>query len=261
MLRAIWRYRHFLSSSIYRELADQFVRSKLGGLWLVLHPLAQVTIYALILSQVLSARLPELTNQYGYAIYLTAGLLAWNLFNDIMSRTINVFVANGHLMKQVSFPRVTLPAIVAGACGVNNLLLLLAVLVIFVILGHGFSPALVWLPFLMLLVASLGLGLGLILGVLNVFIRDIGQIVPVVLQLMFWLTPIVYPISILPPEYLPWMSVSPMYHIVTAYQEVLVYGRSPDWVSLAPAIITAFVAAILGLALFRRASPELVDAL
>lgn len=261
MLRAIWQYRHFLSSSIYRELAAQFVRSKLGGLWLILHPLAQVAIYALILSQVLSARLPELSNQYAYAIYLTAGLLAWNLFAEILNRTVNVFVSNGHLMKQVHFPRVTLPAIVLGSCGLNNLLLLLAILSIFLVLGHEFTLALLWLPILMLLVASLAIGLGLILGILNVFIRDIGQVTPVVLQIMFWLTPIVYPISILPAHYLPWLSLSPMYHITLAYQKVLVYGQAPQWADLQGAVIMAIVCATIGLFLFRRASPELVDAL
>jgi len=261
MLNAIWRYRFFLFSSIYRELAAQFIRSKLGGLWLILHPLAQVAIYALILSQVLSARLPELSNQYAYAIYLTAGLLAWNLFSEILVKSVNVFVSNGHLMKQVNFPRVTLPAIVVGSCIVNNLLLLFAVLAIFVVLGHGFTLALLWIPILMALVACLALGLGLILGVLNVFVRDIGQVVPVVLQITFWLTPIVYPLSILPAHYLPWLSLGPMYHITIAYQNVLVYGQPPDMSQLGWIVGVAVLSGIIGLVLFRRASPELVDVL
>ena len=261
MFKAVWRFRQFLLSSIRRDLFTQFVRSKLGGLWVVLHPLAQVAIYTLVLAKILSARLPDIDSPYAYAIYLLSGLIAWTLFSDILSRSIGLFVGHGHLMKQVNFPRITLPIIVAGVCGANNLILMLVAMAIFWVLGQQFTLQLLWLIPLSGLVVMLSLGLGLILGTLNVFVRDIGQIVPVVLQMMFWLTPIVYPKNIVPEEYREWLAFNPMINIVEAYHSVIVYGRAPDLESLATVIIAAFVLCALSLLMFRRASPELVDAL
>jgi lipopolysaccharide transport system permease protein len=107
----------------------------------------------------------------------------------------------------------------------------------------------------------LSLGIGLILGVLNAFMRDIGQVVPVLLQFGFWLTPIVYMPAILPEAYRGWLAFNPMYHVVSAYQSVLLYGQPPLWAGIA--IIAVVSVGLLGLALllFRKAAPEMVDAL
>ncbi|HDO26019.1 MAG TPA: ABC transporter permease, partial [Nitrospirae bacterium] len=124
MFRSMWQYHHFVLSSIRNEFKSRFVRSKLGGLWVIINPLSQVLIYALILSNVLAAKIPGIENKYSYAIYLMAGLLAWTLFNEIITRCLNLFIEQGNLMKKMSFPRITLPSIVIGSCLINYILLL-----------------------------------------------------------------------------------------------------------------------------------------
>ncbi|MCX2956332.1 MAG: ABC transporter permease, partial [Candidatus Regiella insecticola] len=90
MLSSAWRYRFFIFSSIKMELRTKFIRSRLGGLWMILNPLAQVIIFAFVLSAVLSARLPGINNQYAYAIYLMAGTLGWTLFAEIVNRCLTL---------------------------------------------------------------------------------------------------------------------------------------------------------------------------
>ena len=184
LLLAVWRYRFFIVSSIKTELRSKFVRSALGGLWMILNPLSQVLIFAFVLSAVLSAKLPGITNQYAYAIYLMAGTLGWSLFAEIVNRCLTLFIDNGNILKKLVFPRIALPLIVTGSAVVNNALLFVAILLIFGVLGHLPSMALIWLPVLMIINIALALGLGLGLGVLNVFMRDIGQIVPVIMQFL-----------------------------------------------------------------------------
>ena len=92
-LTALWQYRHFILSSVVTELRLRFDRSVLGALWGVLNPLAQVAIFALILSNVLQAKIGNVDSQYSFALYLSAGLTCWNLFNDIVSRSLNLFIA------------------------------------------------------------------------------------------------------------------------------------------------------------------------
>jgi len=262
MFRSLWHYRHFVLSSIRNELISRFARSKLGGLWMIINPLSQVAIYALILSNVLAAKLPGVSNQYAYAIYLMAGLLAWTLFSEIIGRCLNLFIEQGNLMKKMSFPRITLPAIVVGSNLLNNSLLFIAMLGIFAMLGHQFSVAMFWLIPLTLIVVVFALGIGLMLGVMNVFLRDIGQLIPIIMQMLFWLTPIVYPVSIIPESYQHLLNLNPMYPITNAYQQILVYGAAPTFDGgLATTTIIALVLILLSLFLFRRASAEMVDVL
>lgn len=261
LLRAAWAYRYFIFSSVRNELRLRFVRSRLGGLWMVVHPFAQVLIFALILSEVLSAKLPGVDNKYAYALYLMAGMLCWTLFVDMLTRCMNLFIDNGNLMKKMAFPRICLPLIATGTALVNNLLLLLAVFAVFAALGHYPGSQLLWLPLLIALTLLLSLGLGLLLGVLNVFIRDVGQVVPVVLQVLFWLTPVVYSLNILPAHYEDWFALNPLYPLVSSYQNVLVFGRPPMWTELGCLLLGSCLLLLAGLLAFRRASPEMVDAL
>lgn len=261
MLQGVWRYRYFISSSIRTELRIKFVRSRLGGLWMILNPLAQVLIFAFILSAVLSAKLPGITNRYAYAIYLMAGTLGWSLFADIVTRCLTLFIDNGNTLKKLAFPKIALPLVVVGSAVVNNLLLFVAILLIFSLLGHLPAPALLLLPLVMIVTIALALGVGLALGVLNVFMRDIGQVVPVMLQFLYWFTPVVYMASIIPPNYRAWLVLNPLIPIVTAYQDILLYHRAPDWSSLGATLVLACGSLALALVLFRKASPEMVDQL
>lgn len=261
LLRSLWSYRGFVLSSIRNEFISRFARSRLGGLWMIIHPLAQVAIYALVLSNVLAAKLPGIENKYAYALYLMAGILAWSLFAEIVGRCMMLFIEQGNLMKKISFPRITLPVIVVGSSLLNYMLLFLALLLVFALLGQAPSVQMLWLLPLTLAVVALAAGMGLILGVLNVFIRDIGQVVPILLQAWFWFTPVVYPASIIPEQFKSVAEVNPMYSIVIAYHDVLVYGKEPDLQQIAITTCVALSLMLLGLFMFRRAAPEMVDAL
>ncbi|ATE73391.1 O-antigen export system permease protein RfbD [Lysobacter capsici AZ78] len=258
---AIWRYRYFIASSIRNELRSRFVRSKLGGLWMIIHPLAQVLIFALILSEVLAAKLPGIDNKFAYALYLMGGMLGWSLFLETIMRCVNLFVDSGNLMKKVAFPRICLPLVAAGTMLVNNLLLLIAIFAVFAALGHYPGGEVVWLPVLILLNLLLAMAVGMVLGVLNVFMRDISQLVPVVTQALFWLTPIVYSVSVLPQKYQGWFKLNPLYPLITSYQNVLVFNKPPLWTDLGWLLLAALALSGCALALFRRASPEMVDVL
>lgn len=261
MLLTLWRYRGFVLSSIRNEFVSRFARSRIGGLWMVIHPLTQVAIFALVLSNVLAARLPGTAGPYGYALYLLAGILAWNLFAEIVSRCLTLFIDNGNLIKKILFPKIALPAIAVGACLLNNLVLFAAIVVVFLLLGHRVGPEILLLAPVALVLLVFALGLGLVLGVLNVFIRDIGQAVPILLQLGFWMTPIVYPASVVPEAMRPWLALNPMQAVAGAYHDLLVFGRIPAAGPLLVVGAAGLALLVLGLFMIRRASAEMVDAL
>jgi lipopolysaccharide transport system permease protein len=261
MLSGAWRYRFFIFSSIKTELRGKFIRSRLGGLWMILNPLAQVLIFAFVLSAVLSAKLPGIDNQYAYAIYLMSGTLGWSLFSEIINRCLTLFIDNGNILKKLVFPKIALPLIVTGSALVNNVFLFIAILAIFGVLGHPPGLALIWLPLLMTITIAFALGLGLALGVLNVFMRDIGQIVPVILQFVYWFTPVVYMTNIIPAQYHKWLVFNPLIPIVTGYQDVLLYNSAPNLAGIGNTFLIASILLAFALVLFRKASPEMVDQL
>ena len=262
MIHDIWRYRHFIVSSVHSELATRFVRSRLGGLWMIVQPLAQVLMYALILSAVLSAKLPGMEDtRFAYAVYLLAGIAGWSLFSEVVGRSARVFIENAELMKKMVFPRICLPLIVAGTALVNHAFLFAAAFLVFVALGHPPQADLAWLPMVVLVNLGLAMGLGLVLGVFNVFVRDVGQLVDLALQYGFWFTPIVYMPQILPENIRFLLQFNPLYWVVTGYQNVLVFHAPPAPGGLALVAALAALFLLAALRLFRRAAPEMVDVL
>lgn len=261
MLSALWRYRHFIVASILGELKGRFARSRIGLFWSILHPLAQAIIFALVLAEVLGAKLGGVDVKAAYPIYLMAGLAAWGLFSEILNRCLTVFIDNAGVMKKIAFPRICLPVIVWGSALLNHVLLLAAIAVVFLFLDHGPSAAWLFLPVGILLISMFAFGLGMMLGIFNIFVRDVGQVVTVVLQAWFWLTPIVYAPSILP-EQLRWiLDLNPLVPLVGIYQDIMLFERLPDLGTLIMPTVIALALFGMSFVLFRRASPELVDAL
>lgn len=261
MIAQLWAYRHFIVSAIRNEYTVRFIRSRAGGLWMILHPLAQVAVYAIVLSNVLGTRLPGMDDRFAYAVYLMAGQLAWTTFADVIQRSLTLFIDNANLLAKVSFPRLILPLISSGIVGLNSMIFFAVILAIFAVLGHvpGWHALLV--PGLIAITLLLGQAIGLICGLLNVFMRDVGQIVPIVLQFGFWLTPVVYRPDVLPAFIKDWLALNPMVHLVTAFHDTLVFARMPDPGPIAVVAAIAVLLMALALLMFRRASPELVEAL
>lgn len=248
-------------SSIKAEFRGRFARSKLGALWMILNPLAQATIFAIVLSEFLGARLPNSTNKADYPIYLMAGTAAWGLFSEIVTRCTTVFIDYSNTLKKIAFPRLCLPMIVGGSAIINHLLLLIAISVVFLFLGHAPQVAWITLPIGMILIIMFAFGLGILLGLLNVFSRDVGQVLGIVMQLWFWLTPVVYTAESLPQQFRFLADVNPMAGLVKIYQDALLSGRFPDWANLATPIVCVTSLFLFSFWIFRRASADLVDAL
>jgi lipopolysaccharide transport system permease protein len=261
LLRSLWSFRAYVARSILTDFKTRFVRSRLGFAWVVLNPLAQVSIYAFILSGLMSSRIPGIDNTFGYAIYLLSGLLAWNLFSEIIDRLMKVFIANANAIKKVRFPRIVLPVIVVGTALINNAALFIVMLVLFALFGHPITPEIMLVVPAALLVALFAACIGMMLGVLNVFIRDIEQIVPILLQVTFWFTPIIYPANIIPERFHFLLELNPMFQIVDLYHRLIVYAQPVAWNGLAYIVLCVLALFPLAMFLFRRASPEMVDVL
>lgn len=260
-MRPIWAYRGFIRGSIQREFQSKYRNSLLGAAWNIINPLAMIVVYTVIFSQLMRAKLPGVESAYAYSIYLCAGVITWGLFAEITSRSQSMFLDNANMLKKLSFPRITLPLIVV-LNAVLNFAIILGLFFVFLLISDAWpgwvSLALVPILLIQIILAS---GLGMVLGVLNVFFRDVGQFFGIFLQFWFWLTPIVYPANILPQSVKAWLALNPMYPLINSYQGIFVQGLWPDWASLAAPLALGLLLCFAGLRLFQRHGGDMVDEL
>jgi len=261
MVSALWAYRGFVLGSVGREFQSKYRNSLLGAAWTILNPLAMVTVYTVIFSSVMRAKLPGMDDSFAYSIYLCSGVFTWGLFAEITGRGQNVFLENANLLKKLSFPRLCLPVIVVFNATLNFGIVFGLFLLFLLLTGRlPGLPLLGLIPVLMIQI-TFSIGLGITLGVLNVFFRDVGQFFVILLQFWFWFTPVVYPITIIPEHFRGLLMFNPMAPIIGAYQGILVNGRWPDWQSLLPVTLLSLLLCVLAIRLFRKRSGEMVDEL
>lgn len=261
LLRALWAYRGFIRGSVQREFQSKYRNSLLGAAWNIINPLAMILVYTVIFAQIMRAKLPGVDSTFAYSIYLCAGVLTWGLFTEVVGRGQNMFLDNANLLKKISFPRITLPIIVVLNAGLN-FAIVFGLFIAFLVVSNNF-PGWVVVALLPVLVIQMAfaMGLGMVLGVLNVFFRDVGQFFGIFLTFWFWLTPIVYPVAILPERIKPLMTLNPMAPVMAAYQGILVNHQWPVWGSLWPVTVLAVLLCLLGLHLFKKNAGEMVDEL
>jgi lipopolysaccharide transport system permease protein len=261
LLMSIWKCRGIVFGSVQREFQIKYRNSLLGAAWVIINPMAMIFVYTIIFSEVMHAKFPGLNSKFGYSIYLCAGTLIWGLFTEIVLRSSTTFLENAHLLKKLSFPRVALPLIIITTAGLN-FSIIFGLFTVFLLLTGSF-PGLIFLAVLPLTVITVALaaGLGMTLGVLNVFFRDVGQFLGVFMQFWFWLTPIVYSVELLPDSAQILMLYNPIASVVKGFQTVLVAGQWPDWSSLTSPTVLGLLSCIFGIYFFRRHTGDIIDEL
>lgn len=260
-LLAIWRYKDFVRGMVLREFRGRYRGSLLGSVWSILHPMALIFIYTIVFSKVMGARIKGVEDTMAYGIFLCGGLLPWSYFTELLGRCPDIFIDQANLLKKVNFPRSTLPVVLFLSTTINFIIVFTIFLFFLLITGRfpgwsilGFIP-------LLLIQQSFTLGIGMSLGVFNVFFRDIGHIVKIALQFWFWVTPIVYPVSILPDRLQGLVELNPLTHFITAYQQIVLHNQWPQLILFKYHLIISIATLITGFFLFRRLSGDIVDEL
>jgi lipopolysaccharide transport system permease protein len=261
-VRRLWKYRGFILGSVKREFQSKYRNSMLGMSWVVLQPLAMIIVYTVIFSQIMKARLPGIESSFGYSIYLCVGIIFWGMFSEIVSRSQTVFIDNANLLKKIKFPRICLPIIIVLSSGLNFAIIFSLFMGFLFISGNLPGLEIMAIFPVLIIQVMFGISLGIILGVLNVFFRDIGQLFGIILQFWFWLTPIIYPINILPESIQSIMQVwNPMVPIIQAYQAIFVTNNLPDWNTMLIPSMVAIALSLFAMNLYRKHADEMVDEL
>ncbi|MGB9713305.1 MAG: ABC transporter permease [Dissulfurimicrobium sp.] len=261
MLRDVWAFRGFIAASVKREFHTRYRNTQFGFLWTIIQPLSMITIYTLVFAEIMKPSLPGHDSRFAYSIYLCAGVLTWGFFSELLGRSVGIFVQNANLLKKISFPKLCLPLILTFSSLINYAIVM-AIFIAFLVVSGNFPglPVVAAIPVIAILVAF-GIGLGILLGTINVFYRDVEQTMGIVLQFWFWLTPIVYANKTLPPFAAAFLKWNPMWSLINAMHTIFLDGRFPDWASLIYPGVLSIGLVYLGMFAFWRLSGEIVDEL
>jgi lipopolysaccharide transport system permease protein len=254
-LGEIWRYRDLLLLLVWRDISANYRQSVVGFGWALFRPLFSLLVFTLVFGKV--AGLPS--DGVPYPLFCLAGLLPWMYFAACLTGSTSSVVGGSSLLTKVYFPRLILPLanVLGGLLDFGIQFGLLALLM----LGYGVAPGwgLLLVPLLALVCMLTALSVGLWLTALNVKYRDIGHLVPFLVQMWMWLTPIVYPASLVPERWRLLLGLNPMTGVITAFRWALLKTPPPDWGMMAVSAGVALALFVGGLYYFRRVEQTFAD--
>lgn len=227
----VWAYRELLYFLAWRDVKVRYKQTLLGVLWVVLQPLVSMLIFTVlfgILLQVDSGEVP-------YPVFALAGLLPWNYFSQALTRSSTSVVNSAHLVTKIYFPRLVIPLSGIFSSLVDFVIAFGVLAVLMVVYGIAPTPALLVLPALVLLTMITALGFGLWLSALNVKYRDVNYLLPFLIQIWMYVTPVVYGSNLLPERYRFLLSLNPMTGVVEGFR----------WALLGPAAVGDYLSAPL----------------
>ncbi|MFI3307221.1 MAG: ABC transporter permease [Mycoplasmatota bacterium] len=246
MLKSLFQYREFLKSNVKKEIRGKYKGSFLGVLWSFLNPLLAVLVYAIIFPFIMKNSIDN------YLVYLITGFIPWTFFTLSIQMGMVSILANANIIKKVYFPRIILPISSVTSALVNFCISLVIVLLFVIGSGIGVSLYLIYLPIIILIQYIMLLGITFILSSVDIYARDIENIVNFVIQMLFYGTPILYSKEIFPESIYFLLNLNPMTHIIDAYRAVLFYQTTPDFLSLGLTFFFSIILLFVGYFIFDK---------
>jgi ABC-type polysaccharide/polyol phosphate export permease len=243
-------YRDLIQQLIRRDIIARYKRSTLGILWTMLQPLGMMAVMAIVFS--------ALFHQVeGYVVYLLSGLVAWTFFAQTTTAAITHIVWGGTLLKRIYIPMTSFSISSIGTGLINLVLSLIPLLLIMLAAGRPITWAFLFIPIPILLLATFALGVSLILSTLAVYFPDIKEMYQIIVQAWMYLTPIVYPESILPDSYRFWLlHLNPMYYLIKMFRVTIYDGKLPSVETMLVGTLISLVTLAIGWIYFSKKADE-----
>jgi lipopolysaccharide transport system permease protein len=242
-----------------RELLGRYKGSVLGIAWAVLTPAVMIAIFTFVFSGIFGARFSANASHWDFALYLFCGLLPWSMFQESVQQSANTILAHSNLVKRVVFPLETLPAAQVLAALGNQLFATIALLIATIIVRQRLDLTVLWLPVVLIPQLLFALGAAWLIASLGVFLRDITQGVMLLLLAWMYLTPIIYPESIVPERFRAFININPFTPLIRSYRRIFLEASAPDWPGLAYFAAFAVLVFLFGYWWFARTRKSFAD--
>jgi lipopolysaccharide transport system permease protein len=253
-MREVWAHRELLYFLIWRDLKVRYKQTILGVAWVILQPLLMALVFAVFIGRL--ARVPS--DGVPYAIFAYAGLLPWLFFSNSVASGSHSLIANNYVITKIYFPRLILPIAVVGVRLVDFLIAFSVLIGLMLYYNVHVTPSVLLLPMFMAEITLLALGISVWFSALNARYRDVGAVLPVLLQLWMFTSPIIYPMSIVPRGWRFLYALNPVSGIVEGFRACL-FGSQFDWLSIAISAAITLLAFLYFIFDFCRKQDSLVD--
>lgn len=257
IFKDLYNYRELLKTSVKKDIGGKYKHSFLGVLWSFINPLLQILVYALIFPLVMKNG----GSYKDYTVFMVCGLIPWAYFTTVINRASFIMIENGNILKKVYFPRSILPLSLVTSETINFLVSCIIILAFIVIKGFGISKFILFFPLVLLIQYVLLLGIALIFSAVTVYMRDIQHFIGVVLQLLFYATPIVYSIDTISENFRWILKWNPMTYIIEGYRAIFYNQTMPDLKSLGVLGIISIIILIVGYLLFNKLQKRFAEEL
>jgi ABC-type polysaccharide/polyol phosphate export permease len=252
LFRDTFRYRELIWALALKELKIRYKRSILGFLWALLNPM----LLCLVLTIVFSTLMPS--HRIHFAVFLLSVLLPWTFFSQSLSYAAESIVGNGDLIKKVRVAKLVFPVAAVVSNMINLLLSLIPLVLIVLVMRHPFYATWLYLPVPILALALTTLGATFFFAAINVYYRDVSHILQIILQVWFYLTPIIYSVEDIPQKYHLLFKLNPIIYVLNGFRLSVYYGMLPTAQSVAMSFLCAFAALFFGFRVFRRHQHDFV---
>src|ERR1044072_6698425 len=242
-----------------RDLLGRYKGSALGLAWAVLTPVVMIAIFTFVFSGIFGARFGAGDSHWDFALYLFCGLLPWTMFQESVQQSANTILAHSNLVKRGVFPLETFPAAQVPAALGNQLLATIALLIATILVRQRLDLTVLWLPVLLIPQLLIALGAAWLIASLGVFLRDITQGVTLLLKAWMYLTPIIYPESIVPERFRAYININPFTPLIRSYRRIFLESSAPDWPGLAYFAVFALLVFLFGYWWFARTRKSFAD--
>lgn len=246
VFKNIYNYRELLKNNVKKEIRGKYKNSALGVIWTFLNPLLQLLVYALIFPLILRSTQPF------YVVFVCVGLVPWTFFTTAVSQSAWTIISNGNIVKKVYFPREILPISIVTSGMINFLISTLIIVAFCFIYGLGLTKYIIFFPLVLVIQYILQLAISFILSAFTVYFRDLEHFIQIILQVMFYATPIVYAAQDIPAAFQIVMKLNPMAHIINGYRSIFYYQTMPDLKALFILLAISVIACIGGYFIFRK---------
>ncbi|HUQ41326.1 MAG TPA: ABC transporter permease [Candidatus Limnocylindrales bacterium] len=262
-MRALVTHRQLLQDFAWRELRSRYKGSALGFGWNFAIPILNLIVFYLLFGVLLGQRGRTTSGEHNYAVFLFVGLLPWTFFASSLGAGASSIIANGAIVKKVRLPLQLLPAASVLSSLANFLLSLVVLFAVLAIFGPRRPEGIIFLPLLVLIQIVMNLGFAYLLAAANVFFRDVQHILGVLLTAWYFLTPVLFPVTIVAdrPTERELLYLNPMAAVIVSYQRALLDGLAPEWDRLAYSAVFAVAIFALGFWYFRRSKNDFEEAL
>jgi ABC-type polysaccharide/polyol phosphate export permease len=251
-MRQLFGYRDLIVTLVLRELKVRYRRSTIGFVWTMLQPLLMMLVLTMVFSQIF-----RFAGLYNYPVFVLAGLLFWNFFSQTIVSSMTSLKGNAGLLQKLPVPKAVFPIATVISGLINMVFAMVPLFLILIFTGHPLTPALFFLPVAILVAALFALGAGLLLAPMAVFFVDVIELVGVILTLLLYLTPVMYPMSIVP-ENLRWLvRLNPIRSILEIFRDPIYFGKVPPFAHLVVATGLALLFLVVGAIVFRRSSDRI----